>query len=68
MNPTTINALAEHLADIDADWRKANGYTGRAVHRRAYWQNMAARILAESIKALSEKKPKKHENEHNPNT
>jgi len=62
----TINALAEHLAAIDADWRTANGYTGRAVHRRAYWQNMAARILAESVKALSEKKrtPKQHENEH----
>lgn len=65
MNPATVNALAEHLAAIDADWRTANGYTGRAIHRRAYWQNMAARILAESVKALSEKKPKtKHENEH----
>ena len=65
MNPATVNALAEHLAAIDADWRAANGYTGRAIHRRAYWQNMAARILAESVKALPEKKPtKKHENEH----
>jgi hypothetical protein len=58
MRTDTINALAEHLAAIDADWRTANGYTGRAIHKRAYWQNMAARILAESMKALSEKKPK----------
>jgi hypothetical protein len=66
MTSETINALAEHLAAIDADWRTANGYTGRAVHKRAYWKNMAARILAESVKALSEKKPKtKHENESN---
>jgi hypothetical protein len=56
MTSATVQALAEHLAAIDADWRKANGYTGRAVHRRAYWQNMAARILADSVKALSEKK------------
>ena len=57
MTTDTVNALAEHLATIDADWRLANGYTGRAVHKRAYWQNMAVRILAESVKALSEKKP-----------
>lgn len=58
MTSETINTLADHLSNIDAEWRKANGYTGRAVHRRAYWQNMAARILSESIKALSQKKPK----------
>ena len=57
MTTETINALAEHLAAIDADWRTVNGYTGRAIHKRAYWQNMAERILAESVKALSEKKP-----------
>lgn len=58
MNPETVTALADHLASIDDDWRKANGYTGRAVHRKAYWKNMAARILADSVKALAEK-PKK---------
>jgi hypothetical protein len=56
MNAETVHALAEHLAAIDDDWRKANGYTGRAVHKRAYWRNMAARILAESVNALAEKK------------
>lgn len=59
MTPETVHALAEHLSAIDADWRKANGYTGRAVHKRAYWHNMSARLLAESVKALAEKKPKK---------
>lgn len=58
MTSATVNALADYLAAVDADWRKANGYTGRAVHRRAYWQNMAARILADSSKLLAEKKPK----------
>jgi hypothetical protein len=55
MTSDTVNALADHLAKIDADWRQASGYTGRAVHRRAYWQNMAARILADSVKALAGK-------------
>jgi hypothetical protein len=59
MTHETVNALADHLAAIDADWRKANGYTGRAIHRRAYWRNMAARLLADSVKALSEKPSKK---------
>ena len=60
MNSDTVTALAEHLAAIDADWRKASGYTGRPVHRKAYWRNMAARLLAESVKALSEKSPADH--------
>jgi len=64
MNPATVNALAEHLSAIDADWRKANDYTGHAIHRQAYWQNMAARILAKSVKALSEKKPKTNTTRH----
>ncbi len=64
MSSETVNALADHLATIDADWRKANGYTGRAIHRRAYWHNMAARILADSVKALSEKKPKTNTTRH----
>jgi hypothetical protein len=55
MTSDTVNALADHLAKIDADWRTASGYTGRAIHRRAYWQNMAARILADSVKALAGK-------------
>lgn len=54
MTSATVNALADHLAAIDADWRKASGYTGKPVHRRAYWRNMAARLLADSVKALSE--------------
>jgi hypothetical protein len=59
MTHETVNSLADHLATIDADWRKANGYTGRAIHRRAYWRNMATRLLADSVKALSEKPIKK---------
>lgn len=55
MTAATVNALADYLASVDADWRKANGYTGRAVHRRAYWRNMAARILTDSARVLSEK-------------
>lgn len=55
MTSATVNALADHLAAIDADWRLASGYTGKPVHRRAYWRNMAARLLADSVKALSEK-------------
>ena len=55
MTSDTVNALADHLAKIDADWRLASGYTGRAVHRRAYWRNMAARLLTDSVKALAEK-------------
>lgn len=58
MTIQTVNALADHLADIDKDWRESNGYTGRAVHRRAYWINMAARILADSVNALSTKQNK----------
>lgn len=53
MTSNTVNALAEYLAAVDADWRKANGYTGRAVHRKAYWRNMAARLLSDSVKALN---------------
>lgn len=63
MNAETVHALAEHLAAIDDDWRKASGYTGRAVHKRAYWHNMAARLLAESMRALSEKKRSNPEKE-----
>lgn len=64
MNSNTVNALANHLASIDRDWRKVNGYTGRSIHKHAYWQNMAVRILADSVKALSEKKSEaKHEND-----
>lgn len=55
MTADTVNALAEHLERIDADWRKASGYTGRPIHRRAYWRNMAARLLADSVKALAQK-------------
>ena len=55
MTSDTVNALADHLERIDADWRKASGYTGRAVHRRAYWRNMAARLLADSVKAMASK-------------
>lgn len=52
MTSATVNALADYLAAVDTDWRNANGYTGRAIHRRAYWQNMAARILNDSAKNL----------------
>ena len=52
MTAATVNALAEYLAAVDADWRKAAGYTGKPVHRRAYWRNMAARLLADSVKAI----------------
>lgn len=59
MTAATVNALADYLASVDADWRKASGYTGRGVHCRAYWQNMAARILADSVEAKA--KPHKPE-------
>jgi hypothetical protein len=55
MTSETVNALADHLAKIDEDWRLASGYTGKPVHRRAYWRNMAARLLADSVKALAGK-------------
>jgi hypothetical protein len=59
MTHETVNTLADHLCAIDADWRAANGYTGRAIHRRAYWRNMAARLLADAMKALAEKPRRK---------
>lgn len=59
MTSATVNALADYLASVDTDWRKANGYTGRAVHRRAYWLNMAAHILNDSSKLL--KPTKRHD-------
>ena len=59
MNSDTVNTLADYLAAVDADWRKASGYTGRAVHKRAYWQNMAARVLADSMKALAKPQTRK---------
>lgn len=62
MTSDTVNALADHLEKIDEDWRKASGYTGRAVHRRAYWRNMAARLLADSVKALATKPKKESKN------
>ena len=62
MTSDTVNALADHLERIDADWRKASGYTGRPIHRRAYWRNMAARILADSVKALAAKPKKESKN------
>jgi argininosuccinate lyase len=55
MTAATVTSLADYLASVDADWRKANGYTGRAVHRKAYWRNMAARLIADSVKAIAEK-------------
>lgn len=57
MTASTVNALADYLESVHRDWQKANGYTGRPVHRRAYWRNMAARLLSDSAKALSEKEP-----------
>lgn len=56
MTSDTVNALADYLESVDADWRKASGYTGRAVHRKAYWRNMAARLLADSVKVLGTKR------------
>lgn len=56
MTSETVNALADHLARIDATWRAANGYTGKPVHRRAYWRNMAAHILNDAVSALSHKR------------
>lgn len=57
MTSDTVSALATHLAKINDAWRLANGYTGRPVHRRAYWRNMAACLLADSVRALAEKDP-----------
>lgn len=54
MTAATVTALADYLASVDADWRRKSGYTGRPVHRRAYWRNMAARILTDSVRALAE--------------
>jgi hypothetical protein len=59
MTSEAVTTLAEYLETVDDDWRKANGYTGRAVHRRAYWMNMAARILADSSKTLAQTKKTK---------
>ena len=56
MTPETVQALADYLASVDADWRASNGYTGRPVHRREYWRNMAARILADSVKNVPKKR------------
>jgi hypothetical protein len=58
MNPAAVNSLADYLEAVHRDWQRANGYTGRPVHRRAYWLNMAARILSDSVKALSESNKK----------
>lgn len=55
MTFSTVNALANHLAAIDADWRKLKGYKTESIHCRDYWRNMAARLLSDSVKALSEK-------------
>lgn len=52
MDSDTVNKLADYLASVDADWRATSGYTGRSIHRRAYWQNMAARLLRDSTAAL----------------
>jgi hypothetical protein len=56
MNAHTVQHFADYLASIDADWRLSNGYTGRPVHKREYWKNMAARILADSVKLERPKK------------
>jgi hypothetical protein len=58
MNPETVSAFSDYLAGLDAEWRAAAGYTGRPVHRRAYWQNMAARILADAPKAIARESKK----------
>jgi len=50
MTSPTVTALADYLEQVHRDWQQANGYTGRPVHRRAYWLNMAARILSDSTK------------------
>ena len=58
MTPQAVDALADYLAQVDADWRQANGYAGKSIHCRAYWHNMAARILHDSVKNLKPtKKP-----------
>ena len=54
MTAATVHTLADYLASVDADWRKHSGYTGKPVHRRAYWRNMAARLLADGVKALAD--------------
>lgn len=59
MTSDTVNALAAHIESIDADWRKASGYTGRSVHRKDYWRNMAARLLADSVKSLAKPQTRK---------
>jgi hypothetical protein len=60
MTAETVNALADYLASVDSDWRKQSGYTGKPVHRRAYWRNMAARLLTDSVKALADKPNTEH--------
>jgi hypothetical protein len=55
MNSATVSALADFLQRCDEQWRKAKGYTGKSVHCRDYWRNMAASILQGSVRALSEK-------------
>lgn len=52
MTLQTTSALADYLQQVDREWREKQGYTGRAVHRRAYWMNMAARILSDGTKQL----------------
>jgi hypothetical protein len=56
MTSTAVNALADYLEQVHRDWQAACGYTGRPVHRRAYWLNMAARLLSDSTKALAKQK------------
>lgn len=53
MTSEVVNALADYLEAVHRDWQRHNGYTGRPVHRRAYWVNMAARLLTDSVKTLS---------------
>lgn len=53
MTAQSVEALADLLSSIDAEWRKQNGYTGRPVHRKAYWKNMAAVLLSEGLKSLA---------------
>jgi hypothetical protein len=45
MTPATVHALADHLAAIDTDWRKANGYTGRAVHKRGLLAEHGGKVV-----------------------
>lgn len=40
-----VEATADTLESADREWRKAQGYTGRPVHRPEYWKHLATFLI-----------------------